>query len=215
MNYSTVIFDLDGTILNTAEDLCGSLNYVLEKYGLPERSVSDTKRFLGNGIRRLIELGAGEGVPPETLDAMFADFKVHYGVHCLDRTRPYEGIPELVAALRAAGRKTAVVSNKADFAVQELVDRFFPDLFGCAVGEREGVRRKPCPDSVNEALARLGADRKTAVYVGDSEVDIATAKNAGMECLSVSWGFRTEDDLRASGAERIVGTVEELRRLLL
>ena len=214
MKAELVIFDLDGTILNTVEDLNGSLNYVLERYGLPLRTVTETARFLGNGIRRLIELGAGEGVPAETLDAMFADFKVHYGAHCLDRTRPYEGIPELIAALRAAGRKTAVVSNKADFAVQELVERFFPGLFDIAVGEREGIRRKPSPDSVNEVLDRLGVSREKAVYVGDSEVDIATAKNAEMDCLSVAWGFRTEENLRNSGATAIVRTVADLQQAL-
>ena len=214
MKYHTVIFDLDGTILNTAEDLNGSLNYVLEKYGLPLRTVTETTRFLGNGIRRLIELGAGENVPDETLDAMFADLKTHYKDHCFDQTRPYEGVPELIAALRAAGIKTAVVSNKADFAVRELVERFFPGLFDYAVGEKEGVRRKPCPDSVNEALKVLGVPREQAVYVGDSEVDIATAKNAGMECLSVTWGFRTEADLLVNGATTVVRTVEELRQLL-
>ena len=215
MKAELVIFDLDGTILDTAADLNGSLNYVLEKYGLPLRTVTETTRFLGNGIRRLIELGAGENVPDETLDAMFADFKTHYKDHCFDQTRPYEGVPELIAALRAAGIKTAVVSNKADFAVRELMDRFFPGLFDCAVGEREGIRRKPCPDSVNETLSRLGADGKTAVYVGDSEVDIDTARNAGLPCISVAWGFRTPEALRDSGAERIVGAVDELAAILL
>ncbi|MBQ6065208.1 MAG: HAD-IA family hydrolase [Clostridia bacterium] len=209
------VFDLDGTILDTAEDLNASLNYVLRKYGLPERSVADTKRFLGNGIRRLIELGAGEGVPAATLDAMFADFKTHYAVHCLDQTRPYEGIPALLVALRAAGVKTAVVSNKADFAVRELVDRFFPGLFDYAVGEREGVRRKPCPDSVNEALKQLGAAREDALYIGDSEVDIATAENAGLPCVCVAWGFRTPEQLRQSGAQRIVYTIDELKAILI
>ena len=214
MKYTTVIFDLDGTILDTAEDLNASLNYALRKCGLPERSVADTKRFLGNGIRRLVELGAGEGVPPETLDAMLADFKARYRDHCLDKTRPYEGIIPLVESLRAAGVRTAVVSNKADFAVQELMDRFFPGLFDFAVGEREGIRRKPCPDAVNEALVRLGAVRESAVYIGDSEVDIATAKNAGLPCVSVAWGFRTEEALQKNGAERIVRTVPELKALL-
>lgn len=214
MKYTTILFDLDGTILNTVEDLNGSLNFVLKKYGLPLRSVKETARFLGNGIRRLIELGAGETVPAETVDAMFADFKAHYEVHCLDKTRPYEGIPELVAALRAAGRKTAVVSNKADFAVQELVERFFPGLFDFAVGEREGVRRKPAPDSVNEALKQLHASRMEAVYIGDSEVDIATAQNAGLPCVCVAWGFRSKEQLLEAGGETIVPSVADLRQLL-
>lgn len=214
MKYTTILFDLDGTILNTVEDLNLSLNFVLKKYGLPLRSVAETAAFLGNGIRRLIELGAGENVPAETVDAMFADFKAHYEVHCLDKTCPYEGIPELVAALRAAGKKTAVVSNKADFAVQELVERFFPGLFDFAVGEREGVRRKPAPDSVNEALKQLHAARDEAVYIGDSEVDIATAKNAGLPCVCVAWGFRSEEQLHEAGGETIVPSVAALRALL-
>ena len=215
MKYKAVLFDLDGTILNTVADLHVSLNYVLKQYGLPARTVEETAQFLGNGIRRLIELGAGEGVPPQTVDAMFADFKAHYAVHCLDQTRPYEGVPELVSALRSAGVKTAVVSNKADFAVQELVERFFPGLFDFSVGERDGIRRKPCPDSVNEALSRMGVPHEGAVYIGDSEVDIQTAHNAGLPCFCVAWGFRTPAQLQASGAPRIVRTVEELQTLLL
>ena len=214
MKYSLIVFDLDGTILDTAEDLNSSLNYVLRRFGLPERSVAETKRFLGNGIRRLVELGAGEGVSPETLDAMLSAFKAYYQIHCRDETRPYEGVPELIASLRAAGVKTAVVSNKADFAVRELMDRFFPGLFDFIAGEREGVRRKPCPDAVNEALSCLVASRETAVCIGDSEVDIATARNAGLPCVCVAWGFRTEDDLRKNGAERIVRSVPELEKLL-
>ncbi len=214
MKYQTVIFDLDGTILDTIEDLNTSLNYVLKQYGYPSRSLADARRFVGNGIRRLIELGAG-GVSDETLDAMLADFKTHYAIHCLDKTRPYDGIPELLCALRAAGIQTAVVSNKADFAVQELIERFFPGLFDIAVGEREGVRRKPAPDSVNEVLLNLGVSRENAVYIGDSEVDIQTAKNAGLPCIAVSWGFRDVPTLRASGAEHIVDAVPSLRELLL
>ena len=214
MNYTTILFDLDGTILDTGEDLQHSLNHVLEKYGMPPRSLADTRRFLGNGIRRLIELGAGEGVSADTLDAMFSDFKAYYRLHCLDRTRPYEGIVPLLTSLREAGAKTAVVSNKADFAVQSLAERFFPGLFDFAVGEREGIRRKPCPDSVLEALSRLNADRERAVYIGDSEVDIATARNAGLPCLSVTWGFRSQEALLESGAERLVHSPEELREII-
>lgn len=214
MKYFLIIFDLDGTILDTSEDLNCSLNHVLRKYALPERSVADTKRFLGNGIRRLVELGAGESVPPEMLDAMVADFKTHYKLHCMDKTRPFEGIPALIQVLRDDGVKTAVVSNKADFAVQELVDRFFPGLFDFAVGEREGVRRKPAPDTVNEALRAFSVPRESAVYIGDSEVDIDTAKNAGLPCISVSWGFRNEAELQTAGAERIVKDVVALQAAL-
>lgn len=214
MKYSLAVFDLDGTILDTGEDLKNSLNHVLRKYGLPERTVADTKRFLGNGIRRLVELGAGETVSPEALDAMLADFKAHYAVHCLDETRPYAGIPSLLTALRDRGIRTAVVSNKADFAVQELMDRFFPGLFDIAVGEREGVRRKPAPDSVNEVLLNLNAPRENTVYIGDSEVDIQTARNAGLPCIAVAWGFRDEASLLAAGAEHIVRDVAALQAAL-
>ena len=215
MKYSLAVFDLDGTILDTSEDLNCSLNDTLQKYGLPPRSVAETKRFLGNGIRRLVELGAGERVSPEMLDDMVADFKAHYKIHCMDRTRPYEGIPALLAELRRRGMKTAVVSNKADFAVQELAERFFPGLFDAAVGEREGVKRKPAPDAVNEVLLRLNVPRENAVYIGDSEVDILTAKNAGLPCLSVAWGFRDVPTLQTAGAERIVNDVGALRGLLI
>ena len=215
MKYSLAVFDLDGTILNTGEDLQNSLNFVLRKYGFPPRSAAETKRFTGNGIRRLVELGAGEGVPPEALDAMLADFKAHYKVHCMDKTRPYEGIPALLAELRRNGVKTAVVSNKADFAVQELVERFFPGLFDAAVGEREGIRRKPAPDAVDEILLRLNVPREHAVYIGDSEVDVQTAQNAGLSCVAVAWGFRDVPTLLSAGAKRIVNDVDALRVVLI
>ena len=204
MQYLLAVFDLDGTILDTSEDLHTSLNFVLRQYGLPERSVVDTKRFLGNGIRRLVEV----------LDAMVAEFKAHYKIHCMDRTRPYEGIPALLASLRDGGMKTAVVSNKADFAVRELVERFFSGVFDFAVGERESVKRKPAPDSVNEALQALSVPRESAVYIGDSEVDIATAQNAGLPCVCVSWGFRDVQTLQTAGAERIVNDVTALQAAL-
>ena len=215
MRIEAAIFDLDGTILNTSEDLCLSLNYVLKKYGLPERSVDDTKRFLGYGIRRLVERGTGEERSSDLLDDMVGDFKAHYKLHCMDATRPYAGITELLKLLRERGIRTAVVSNKADFAVRELMDRFFPGLFDAAIGEREGVRRKPAPDSVNEVLKVFGIQPENAVYIGDSEVDIQTAQNAGVRCVCVAWGFRDVQTLEACGAEHIAQNVDALRSALI
>ena len=166
--------------------------------------------FVGNGIRNLIIRAAPPATDENTIDKMFAVFNEHYAVHCNDNTRPYDGIADLLKQLRINGVKTAVVSNKADYAVQTLVEKFFSGLFDYAVGEKAGVRKKPCPDSVNEVLKTLNIDRKDAVYIGDSEVDIATAENAKMDCISVDWGFRDRNVLIKNGATVIVSKTDRL-----
>lgn len=198
------IFDMDGTILDTLEDLKNSLNFALDKNGFPTRTLDEVRRFVGNGIGKLIERGTPDGCTEEMRERVRADFFPHYAAHCNDHTRPYEGIPEVIAALRKAGYLTAVVSNKADFAVQELCKIWFDGLFDAAVGEREGLQRKPAPDSVFEVCRKLGIPVSDAVYIGDSEVDLQTARNAGMDVISVEWGFRDAAYLRAHGADRIV-----------
>lgn len=209
-----VIFDLDGTILDTLEDLAGALNHALTEFGFPTRTLPEVRSFVGNGIRNLIRRGAPSGMPEETIDRLHAVFTAHYNAHCADRTRPYDGIPALLTALRDCGLRIAVVSNKPDNAVGPLCTRYFPGLFDAAVGERPGVARKPAPDSVHAVLEELGVDRTEAVYVGDSEVDIETARNAGMSCISVDWGFRTRTQLQSSGAALIASTPGELLSLL-
>lgn len=215
MKYSAVIFDMDGTILNTLEDLKISLNHALRLNGFAERSLEEVRRFVGNGIRRLVELGVPENTDKQTTDKVFADFNAYYALHCNDNTSAYDGITELIRELDGHGIKTAVVSNKSDYAVQELCEIYFKGMFCAAIGLKDGIRKKPYPDSVNEVLRRLGLTRENAVYVGDSEVDIMTAKNAGIDCISVDWGFRSDEELIAAGASAIIKNTDELKRLLL
>ena len=215
MKYPLVIFDLDGTILDTLGDLHASANAALSAFSMPGRSLAEVRAFVGNGIRRLIELIVPENTPPEIIDSVQQTFSAHYKQHCSDRTRPYDGINELICELRRSGCRTAVVSNKDDSAVRALCETHFPGLFDAVVGSREGVRKKPAPDSVNEVLATLGFSREEAVYVGDSEVDLETAKNAGMKLITVTWGFRDEDQLRRIGCGDIAVTVGELRSRLV
>ncbi len=215
MRYDLAIFDLDGTILNTLDDLAAATNAALAQSGYPQRTIDEVRRFVGNGIRLLIERAVPQGTGKEDIDRVHRDFTAYYKVHCADQTKPYDGIEELINRLRAAGCRTAVVSNKADYAVQELVVQYFPGLFDYAVGEREGISRKPSPDSVNEVLRKLEVSRERAVYIGDSDVDIETAANAGMDCLSVSWGFRDIPFLKEHKASRIVDHPEELGNIIL
>lgn len=214
MKYKLIIFDMDGTILDSLEDLHRCLNYSLEMSGLAERSLEEVRRFVGNGIRKLVERGVPEGTPPQVVDKVFADYKVYYKEHCTDHTRPYDGIQGLLSELRRRGFKTAVVSNKADFAVQDLVVRFFDGLFDVAVGDREGFHKKPSPDSVYEVLNRLGLQKEDAVYIGDSEVDVATARNAGVDGITVEWGFRDRDFLQEQGARVFASRPEDILKLV-
>lgn len=215
MKYQLAIFDLDGTILNTLDDLHGSTNYALGQFGYPLRTLEEVRRFVGNGIRKLIERAVPAGLTEEQINAVHACFMEHYSVHCADKTQPYPGIPQLLRALRQTGVKTAISSNKADSAVQILREQYFPGLFDGATGERAGVPRKPAPDSVENLLRELHIEKAHAVYIGDSDVDVQTAKNAGLDSLIVTWGFRDGDYLREMGAERLVSTPEELLKALL
>ena len=205
-----IIFDLDGTVLDTLADLAAALNYALNKNGLPQRDIAEVRAFVGNGIRKLIERGVPSGTDERTADAVHADFSAYYALHCADATAPYEGVRDVISALRAKGLRTAVVSNKIDSAVQMLVQRYFPGDFDFAVGERADVRRKPAPDAVFAALEALGVKKEDAVFVGDSEVDLETAANAGLPCVSVTWGFKDRDFLLAHGAKTLIDTPEEL-----
>lgn len=213
--YKLAVFDMDGTILDTLEDLKDSTNFALEKCGYPTRSYDEVRRFVGNGIRKLIERAVPEGLTTEQIDRVHEVFTEHYKVHCADKTKAYDGIKPLLEKLRASGVKTAVVSNKADYGVQELCKEYFDGLFDYAVGEREGIRRKPAPDAVNEALRVLGMSKSEAVYIGDSDVDFETAKNAELPCISVLWGFRDEEFLREKGATLFVRDPAEIYDIIM
>lgn len=204
------IFDLDGTILDTLNDLYSAVNYSLEKNRLPVRNKNEVAAFTGNGIRRLIDLSVPDDTPERVTDAVFDDFKTYYAEHCNDSTRPYDGVKEVLSELKAKGCLLAVVSNKIDSAVQNLVNQHFPDMFDSVTGQKDGIRKKPYPDSVNFVLTTLNVPRSEAVYIGDSEVDIATAKNADLPCVSVCWGFRSEPYLKSVGATTLIRSPKEL-----
>lgn len=209
-DYETYIFDLDGTLLNTLDDLAASTNYALRRYGQKEHSVEDIRRFVGNGVRKLIERALPEGEDNPLFEDVFTLFKQHYLEHGLDTTKPYPGVVDLLKELKARGKKLAVVSNKFYTATQELVAHFFGDYVEVAIGERENIRRKPAPDTVEEALRLLNTGKENAVYVGDSDVDVATARNSGLPCISVLWGFRNKDFLERCGADTFVEKAEEI-----
>jgi len=208
--YKAVVWDLDGTLLNTLTDLAGSVNAALAAENLPLRTLTEVRCFVGNGIPKLIARAVPAGTAPEKESAVLSAFLAHYGEHMNDHTAPYGGIPEMLSALSDGGMKMAVVSNKADFATAELVGIHFPKGIGAAIGAREGVPKKPAPDAVFTALSALGVTAAEAVYIGDSEVDVETGRNAGMDVIAVSWGFRDEDVLRAAGASVICRTPEEV-----
>ena len=204
--YKTYIFDLDGTLLSTLADLAASTNYALRTHHMPERSLDEVRRFVGNGVKKLMERAIPDGLNNPLFEETFATFRQHYMQHNLDTTQPYPGIMQLLEQLKAEGKNIAVVSNKFYAATQALCRHFFGDLVEVAIGEREDIRKKPAPDTVNEALRQLHADRDGAVYIGDSDVDVMTAKNSGMPCISVLWGFRDLDFLIGHGAHIFVST---------
>lgn len=208
--YDTYIFDLDGTLLATLEDLANSTNYAMRAFNMPEHTVDDVRRFVGNGIKKLIERAVPNGMNNEKFADVYKVFLNHYLEHSLDTTRPYDGIMELLAELKRNGKQMAIVSNKYCTATEALCYHFFYDYISVAIGESETIRKKPSPDSVFEAMRRLGADPATTVYVGDSDVDVATAHNSNLPCISVLWGFRDKDFLIEHGATTFVNTPLEI-----
>ncbi len=211
--YNTYIFDLDGTLLDTLQDLCNSVNYALSQHAMPLRTIDEVRCFVGNGVRLLMERAVPDGSENPQFEAVFDTFRQHYMAHSLDNTCPYEGIPELIRELKTRGCRMAVVSNKMMAATQELVRHFFPDI-EVAIGEHEsaGIRKKPAPDTVFAALKELENKYPSsslpastdAVYVGDSDVDLETARNSGLPCISVLWGFRDRAFLLAHGSTTFV-----------
>lgn len=213
--YTTYIFDLDGTLLNTLNDLAASTNYALRQHGMPERTLEEVRRFVGNGVRLLMERAVPEGTDEALFEETFATFKHHYMEHNMDTTSPYDGVQEMLRQLKRKGKRLAVVSNKFYAATQELVAHFFPEV-EVAIGENEaeGIRKKPAPDTVMEALRQLGVSSEGAVYVGDSDVDLMTARNSDLPCISVLWGFRDKDFLIEHGATEFVTKPNELLEIL-
>ena len=193
--YDTVVFDLDGTLLNTLDDLADAVNYAMRMNHYPERTVDEVRRFVGNGIRRLMELATPESVTGEAFESVFEEFKNYYTEHCQIKTCAYEGIMSLLERLYASGYEMAIVSNKNHAAVCELNEIYFKKYIKVAIGQQDGIQKKPAPDTVLQALKELGKEKDTAIYVGDSEVDFLTAQNTGMDCALVTWGFRTREEL--------------------
>lgn len=208
--YKTYIFDLDGTLLSTLADLAASTNYALRTHHMPERSLDEVRRFVGNGVKKLMERAIPDGLNNPLFEETFATFRQHYMQHNLDTTQPYPGIMQLLEQLKAEGKNIAVVSNKFYAATRELCRHFFGDLVPVPIGEREDIRKKPAPDTVIEALRELGVDKEGAVYIGDSDVDIMTAKNSGMPCVSVLWGFRDKEFLLEHGATTLISQPEDM-----
>ena len=215
MNYELAIFDLDGTILDTLDDLADSVNHVLSEHGFPQHTRDEVRMMVGNGILNLIKRALPVGTEQPVVEAVFSDFNAYYKLHSADKTKPYEGVTEMLEQLKAKGVKLAVVSNKADYAVQILCENYFGGIFDVVSGEKQGVPKKPAPDGVNAILNKLGIERNKSVYIGDSDVDIQTANNAELNCIAVDWGFRSRETLIGSGAKIIVSSPDDVAKNIL
>lgn len=210
-----VIFDLDGTLLDTLDDLCNSVNYSLRTNNFPEKSLAEVRTFVGNGIRLLIERSVPEGTSKELIDKTFECFKTYYAVHCNDKTKTYPGVMDMLKELKKNGYKIAVLSNKAQYAVTKLCDIYFNNLLDDAVGARENVAKKPSPDALYICAENNNINLNNVIYVGDSDVDVATANNAGVKGIAVTWGFRSRELLIKCGAENLADNTDELLQILL
>ncbi len=215
MRYDLVIFDLDGTLLDTVEDLRGALNHALVGAGYAPKSRDEMKRIIGGGVYNHVVKALPKGTKKAVVDRVFADFKAYYDAHCNVSTVPFPGIPELLADLKAAGLKVAVNSNKLDANSRELIGAHFGALVDMAIGDREGVPRKPAPDSALEIMAALGAKPERTLYVGDGDADLLTARNAGVDAAWVSWGYRTAGDLAGLQIPRRFDNAGALRGFIL
>ena len=210
----SIIFDLDGTLTDTLQDLANSVNYALRKMNWPERTLEEVRRFVGNGVRRLVQRAVPENTSEADYESCFALFRQHYILHCQDNTRLYAGVGEMLQEVHRRGYKTAIVSNKLQAGVDELYDTYFREVIDVAIGQREGVALKPAPDMVELALSQLGASKDETVYVGDSEVDVQTARNAGLRCISCLWGFRDREQLETAGATMFISHPKELLSII-
>lgn len=213
-NFKTIIFDMDGTILDTLGDLAASVNYVLKKHGFPLKTLDDVRKIVGNGVASLVENSLPDGARTPDFNTILQEYIVHYKANMTVQTAPFPGVPGLLQTLKQRGYKMAVVSNKLHSAVRELNDIYFSDTIKVAIGLSESVNKKPAPDSVFRALRELGAPAEGAIYVGDSEVDVMTAQNAGLPSIGVTWGFRDRSVLVETGADHIADTPEEILAIL-
>ena len=209
MRYKAVICDLDGTLLNTLEDLMDSVNYGLELHGRPRISIEQTRRFVGNGVAKLVERSSPQADAKEQAEIL-EKFRYYYDKHSKDKTRPYEGILDMLKQLKDNGVKLAIVSNKIDSAVGPLAEEYFPGLIDVTIGETEDIPKKPAPDMIYKALSKLGVEKHEAVFIGDSDVDVETGLNSGMDMITVLWGFRDREELEKSGATVFIEKPEEL-----
>ena len=213
--FQTVIFDLDGTILNTLEDLAAAGNWICRKHGWPEHTVEEYRQLVGTGMWNLLCLLSPMGEADPVLEEALTDYMEYYGQHCMEKTMPYPGIPQLLAELRSRGMKLAVYSNKGDRFCGELVEHYFPGVFHLIRGKVDGVPVKPDPIGLGLVMDALGAEQATTLYVGDSNVDMATARNGGLVSCGVTWGFRGQKELQEAGAVHLADTAEELLALIL
>ncbi len=209
-----VIFDLDGTLLDTLEDLCDSVNYSLRANNFPERSLDEVRAFVGNGIRLLIERSVPENTSSKLTDKTFECFKAYYEQHCNDKTHAYPGVMDMLTSLKHKGYKLAVISNKAQYAVTKLCDLYFKNMLDDAIGAVEQVPKKPAPDSIYSCAKRHNIDLKNIIYVGDSDVDILTANNANVNGIAVTWGFREKEILLKYGAKQLADNTGELLQMI-
>ena len=212
MKYKAVIFDLDGTLLNTLDDLADSVNFAHGECGFKLRSIDEVRRFIGNGVRVLMRRSVPLGVSDEEYEKAYKSFVAHYEKNSRNKTAPYNGICEVLRKLKEKGYRLCIVSNKIDFAVKDLKDEFFKDLIEVAIGDSEDTRNKPAPDMVYKALSHIGVSGEDAVYVGDTDVDLETAKNSGMDCISVSWCIRSRREHEGYGAAMIADTPDDILR---
>ena len=210
MKYDAVIFDLDGTLTDTLADLKNSVNYALSQFGFPERTAEEIRSFVGNGVRKLVFLSVPENTPDDVSERCLSVFKEHYAANSLVETKPYDGITDILKKLKENKIKTAVVTNKMHSAAVDIVEFFFGNLIDVTVGQIDGIAQKPQPDGIYKALGLLGTSKDSSVYVGDSEVDCITAKNAGIPCIAVTWGFRDRDVLISNGADFIAESPLEI-----
>lgn len=214
--YDTVIFDLDGTLMDTLEDLANAVNEILKRHGYPVKTITEVRRIVGNGLRQTLTLCLPEGTEQQEVERLLPEFAAYYQAHCQIKTKPYDGIMDTLRELCERGYKMAIVSNKRDEAVKTLNEEYFQAYVKVAIGENEdmGIKKKPAPDTVFQALRELGSVRERAVYVGDSEVDRMTAENAGLPCISVDWGFRDREELEKLAPAYLISRPEELLEIL-
>ena len=215
MKYKMAVFDLDGTLLNTLEDLADAVNYSLAQFGMPQRTIEEVRNYVGNGIRLLIERSVPNGTDLPVIDNVFECFKKYYQEHCNDKTKAYDGIIDMLKELKQSGIKLAVLSNKAQNAVTKLCDIYFDNLLDITFGAREGIAKKPAPDALLECAAIADIALEDIAYIGDSDVDVLTARNAGVDCIAVSWGFMDKGVLIKAGADKIADNIQVLKAELL